>query len=338
MTNVDDMVNLELLRSQFRGCLLGCAVGDALGMPTEEGPSRQAGQTIREACGVDRVDGYLHSPNPDFLARGQYTDDTQQTICLAETYLETNGQFDPLRFYGKLKEAVSEKMRGVGPSTIRVLDALAAGREQDLLDGQLASGSPSNGGAMRISPAALLFHRNEDRLRQEVVKATLATHRHPRAVAGACAQAFLIASRVEQPTEHLDPVLLRRELVEFVTPVDAGLADILGGQRGEHVPGRSCRVEDTIPPVVEAFLSCPTSWAEGVLGQVNSDGDTDTKASMLGSVLGVHNGIEAIPSDWIEDLENGRKGRDYLFLLADALLRLSLRLAEPEGARDTKGK
>ena len=47
---------------------------------------------------------------------------------------------------------------------------------------------------------------------------------------------------------------------------------------------------------------------------------------MLGSVLGVHNGLDAIPAGWLEGLENDHKGRDYLFLLADALLLLSLRL------------
>ncbi len=331
---MEESVNLELVCSQFRGCLLGGAVGDALGMPMEEGPSRPAGHTILEACGVEWVDDYLHSPNPGFLRAGQYTDDTQQTICLAETYLETNGQFDAMRFYRKLAAAVREKMRGVGPSTIRVLDALTADRAQELLEGHLASGSPSNGGAMRVAPVALLFHRDTDRLRQEVLRATRATHRHPGAMAGACAQAFLIASRVGQPPEQLDPDQLRRQLVEFVSPVDAELADLLGGLPGDHVPGRSCWVEDTVPPVAEAFLSGPKTWADGVLEQVNSNGDTDTKASMLGSVLGVHNGLEAIPTGWIKRLENGHKGRDHLFLLADALLLLSLRLAEPDMASE----
>jgi len=34
------------LSSKFQGCLLGGAIGDSLGMPTEVGPSRKPGQTI----------------------------------------------------------------------------------------------------------------------------------------------------------------------------------------------------------------------------------------------------------------------------------------------------
>ncbi len=323
---MDQYVNLEHLRSQYRGCLLGGAVGDALGMPTEEGPSRPPGQTIRQACGVDRVEEYLDSPSTGFLEAGQYTDDTQQTICLAETLLESDGQFHARRFFDRLSAAVKGKMRGVGPSTVRVLGALSDGLVEELLDGQLASGSPSNGGAMRVAPLALLWHHDIQRLRQEVVRATSATHRHPRAMAGACAQAFLIASRVGRPPEQFDPENLRCPLVALVAPLDAGLADMLASP-GSVAPGRTCRVEDTVPPVVEAFLRAPASWSDAVLEQVNSDGDTDTKASMLGSALGAHHGVEAIPARWIDGLENGHKGRDYLFLLADALLLQWLRLA-----------
>lgn len=329
----EDIVNEKLLRSQFRGCLIGGAVGDALGMPTEEGPSRPPGRSIQETFNVDRVVDYIDSPNPKFLKAGQYTDDTQQTICLAETLLEGNGRFEPRRFFDKLSEAVRGKMRGVGPSTMRVLDALAAGHVQELLQGQFTSASPSNGGAMRIAPVALLFHHDTVELRRQVVQVTRVTHNHPVAIAGACAQAFLIASRVGERPESLDPGRLRQELAAFVAPVHEGFAEQLAGQGAGRAPGRSCWVEDTVPPVVDAFLSGPESWEDGVLEQVNSDGDTDTKASMLGSVLGAHHGLEAIPGGWIERLENDHKGREHLFLLADELLLVWLRMA---GAGDSK--
>jgi len=313
-------LDLEWMRAQFRGCLLGGAVGDALGMPAEEGPSRTPGRSIPETFGVDRVEDYIDSPNPDFLKAGQYTDDTQQTICLAETLLESNGHFEPRRFFDKLAEAVRGKMRGVGPSTTRVLDALAGGNIQGLLQGQFTSASPSNGGAMRIAPVALLFHHDKAKLRHQVVQSTRVTHSHPIALAGACAQTFLIASRVGEPPGSLDPDALRAQLVEFVAPIHEGFAELLLGQATGGAPGRSCWVKDTIPPVVDAFLLEPESWAAGVLDQVNSNGDTDTKASMLGSVLGAQHGLEAIPGGWIERLENGHKGRDHLFHLADALM------------------
>ena len=43
------------LLSKFQGCLLGGAIGDSLGMPTEVGSSRKPGETIAETCGVEQV-------------------------------------------------------------------------------------------------------------------------------------------------------------------------------------------------------------------------------------------------------------------------------------------
>ena len=180
------------------------------------------------------------------------------------------------------------------------------------------------GGAMRIAPVALLFHHDTAQLRRQVVQATRVTHSHPVAVAGACAQAFLITSRIGERPKSLDPVELRHALAAFVAPIHEGFAELLAEHPAGCTPGRSCWVKDTVPPVVDAFLSEPESWAAGVLEQVNSNGDTDTKASMVGSALGAHHSLEAIPVGWIERLENSHKGRDHLFFLADALMQLWL--------------
>ena len=305
-------------RSQFRGCILGGAIGDALGMPTEEGPSRPVGVSVEQACGVPWVSDYLDSPNPQFSRAGEYTDDTQQVVCLAETLLEADGHFEPLLFPQKLEAAVNHKMRGIGPSTKRALQAIASGQTTALLDGELVSQSPSNGGAMRIAPLALLHHADLEQLRERVVTVTRLTHGHPRAVAGACAQAFLVASRVGQSPESLEPARLRGRLVDFVRPVDPVFADLLSAPLDDGY-GNSCFVDDTVPPVVDGFFASADNYADGVLAQVNSNGDTDTKASMLGGVLGTHLGVEAIPTRWVAGLENGPNGRDHLLRLADAL-------------------
>jgi ADP-ribosylglycohydrolase len=261
---------------------------------------------------------YMDSPNPRFLKAGEYTDDTQQVICLSETLLDGNGHFEPMVFLEKLHSAVSSKKRGVGPSTQRVLDAIDSGQQRELLDGRFTSANPSNGGAMRIAPLALLYHRDMVQLRAKVVEVTKVTHSHPRAITGACVQAFLVASRVGRIPETLEPARLRRQLVDFVSPVDLEFAELLA-EPIDYGFGNSCWVDDTVPPVVDAFFASPDIYAKGVLDQVNSNGDTDTKASMLGSLLGVHLGFEAIPEQWLNGLENGLKGRDHLLLLADAL-------------------
>ena len=68
-------------RSRVRGCLLGGAIGDALGAPTE---FLSLG-TIRSRWPPDGVNGF----EPAYgLAGGAITDDTQMTLFTAEVMIE----------------------------------------------------------------------------------------------------------------------------------------------------------------------------------------------------------------------------------------------------------
>ncbi len=310
------------LSSKFRGCLLGGAIGDSLGMPTEVGPSREPGQTIVESCGVEQVTTYLDSPNPYFLKAGEYTDDTQQTICLAKTFLEGNGNFSGLVFIEKLKDSIENKMRGTGPSTKHILQARSIDQLQDDLSGFILAGKyPTNGGAMRIAPVALLYYWNQSMLFEKVVEATKITHGHPTSIAGACVHAFMIAKLLTSQRETFDISGLRREVASFIEPIDSELAEHI--KPGKMRSGNGCLVIETVPNVLNAFLNQPNDYLSGVLEQVNSDGDTDTKASMIGNLLGAWNGVQVIPQYLIDGLENGEKCKDYIVSLADRLWELS---------------
>ena len=73
----------KLTIDRFAGCLLGLAVGDALGAPLEfKAPGTFEPLTDMIAGGEFK------------LERGQYTDDTSMALCLAES-LYQKGQFDP---------------------------------------------------------------------------------------------------------------------------------------------------------------------------------------------------------------------------------------------------
>ena len=309
------------LLSKFQGCLLGGAIGASLGMPTEVGSSRKPGETIAETCGVEQVTTYLNSPNPDFLKAGEYTDDTQQTICLAETFLDGNGNFSGIVFADKLKDSIDKKMRGIGPSTKRIFQALSNGQIQNVVLGSMASKYPTNGGTMRIAPVALLYYWDPKILFEKVVEATKITHGHPTSIAGACVHAFMIAKTLTSQREAFDISSLRHEVASFIEPIDSEMAEHIELSRKRS--GNGCLVIETVPEVLNDFLNQPNDYLTGVLEQVNSDGDTDTKASMIGNLLGAWNGIQTIPQYLINGLENGEKGKNYIVSIADRLLELS---------------
>ncbi len=66
-----------MTRSRYRGCLLGLAIGDALGTTVEFRPP-----------GSFPFHSDMAGEGPFGLAPGQWTDDTSMALCLAESLFE----------------------------------------------------------------------------------------------------------------------------------------------------------------------------------------------------------------------------------------------------------
>jgi len=307
------------MKDRFKGALLGLAVGDALGMPVEG----MSASTIRARYGEVRE--FLAAPRRA-LGPGQFTDDTQMTLALAESIVE-RGRVDPAHVAGRFMAWLdSGDVRGIGRSTLRSLLRLKAGvpwRES----GEQGKWAAGNGAAMRIAPVGLLHCRRLERLRQDVHDVSIITHRNPEAVAGALAVAYAVARLVtgaKPSPDFLDDVAsfvghnpvserLRkaRELLSQGTPAEKALASL----------GTSGYVVETVASALYAFLSSPDDFEETVVTAVMAGGDTDTVAAIAGAISGAHNGVAGIPSRWRERVE----GASRLAHLAERIYELALR-------------
>ena len=143
---------------RVRGCLLGMAVGDALGAPLEGLSSQQ----IRTHYGrvrnyVDGVQAWKRKPYR-WRLQGLYSDDTQQALALCDVLLDYR-RVDPERLADLYLALMTPKgsfvgaHRGIGRSFRQVLAALERGVPAHLT-GQPTAGI---GAAMRIAPVALYF-------------------------------------------------------------------------------------------------------------------------------------------------------------------------------------
>lgn len=63
---LEDHFPLSML-GHFSGCLLGGAVGDSLGMPTDHGPARKVGESIHDVLGVEWVEKVIDHPRNEKL-------------------------------------------------------------------------------------------------------------------------------------------------------------------------------------------------------------------------------------------------------------------------------
>jgi poly(ADP-ribose) glycohydrolase ARH3 len=298
------------LQKRFRGCLLGLAIGDALGATYEgESSSFIASRFPSPQALFDRDLGML-----------QYTDDTQMTIGVAEALLE-DGEIRVTTLCSKFVDNYVPA-RGYGRGVRRILDAMEEGRDYVAIAEQaFPGGSYGNGAAMRVAPLALLFGDNLQKLEEQVARQSEVTHRHPLANEGA--QIIAAAVTAVCGVDQLDkPAFLERiRLVCSQPPYMERwqrLSDVPPEQLAEF--GNGIEAAESVMTAVACFLAWPESYMNAVGNAILLGGDTDTIAAMTGAISGAYLGVEAIPSAALAKLENDGKGRDYLFTLADRLL------------------
>ncbi len=316
------------LRDKFVGVLVGIHTGDALGMPVE-------GFSIDKIRGsFSKIEGFINSR----LGIGTYTDDTQMTIGVAESLID-NRDFDgddmSWRFIRNF-----EITRGYGPGTIQTLIRIRKGSEWDKASKAVfLEGSFGNGSSKRIAPIALLYGEDTAVLLEQARKTSIITHSHPLGINGAQLQAFAVAKAL-----HLDPGVdvesNRQTFMNAVLEFSNLLADpypermdiirdfMNRNPSEEEIIAKLGNNEvsvNSVPTALYCSLRHLDDFRAGVLMAVNLGGDTDTIGAMTGAILGAYNGINSIPADWMEKLENGDKGRDYIITLGEMLFELYIK-------------
>lgn len=305
------MTRRPSMKEHFAGCLLGLAVGDALGSHFEG----QSSDWIQNRY-----------PNPEALitnspeAPWRYTDDTQMTIGVAEALLK-----DRRIVERTLCEAFVENYdprRGYGRGARVILEAMEKGQDYRHRASTLfPGGSFGNGAAMRVAPVGLLFHRNTDRLWEQAELSALPTHVHPLGIEGARLLALAVAMAL-----HAHPFdrgsflteLQRRALtVEFEQRLDN--AQHVRGHGDLARLGNGIAAQDSVVTAIACFAMWPNSYEQVVANSILLGGDTDTIAAMAGAISGAHLGVGAIPAHLLDSLEDGHKGKSYIARLAEQL-------------------
>lgn len=289
---------------QYVGCLVGLAVGDALGYPVEGLSLRQ----IREQYGPiglgDFVSRHGHPP-------GSYSDDTQLTLAVARALLEAGEKSDQELIKAMAAQFVAwykspEMARGPGLSTMAACANLARGIPWNQSGIREAKGC---GAAMRVAPLGLYYYRDAERLQQVAEQSARLTHLHPTGVAAAVVNAHAISRVLEKaPVETL-----LDELLQLAGPLSGELETALdkvrecadaGPETAFAAIGETGSGEEVLASALFCFLRSPEDYRATVLAGVNSSGDSDSIAAMAGALSGAYNGIDAIPERWARGVEN----------------------------------
>ncbi|HEY0970872.1 MAG TPA: ADP-ribosylglycohydrolase family protein [Gemmatimonadales bacterium] len=328
-------------REHVRGCLLGGAVGDALGAPVEF----MTLDAIRARHGADGI----RELDEAYGRVGAITDDTQMTLFTAEGLLRASARLHERGLCHPPSQAYQSYLRWLSTQGVAVkappgleldtgwlvqvralharrgpgntcLSALASGRmgtiEEPLND------SKGCGGVMRVAPAAVLHFGEPFRLGAEVAATT---HGHPSGYLAAGAMTEILAHLLDgaalEPAVHaaLDR-LAREQGHEETTAALRGALDAWheGAPSAERVErlGAGWVAEEALAIAVYCALSAGDDFAAGARLAVNHSGDSDSTGAVTGNLLGALLGASAIPERWLEQLELRREIEE----IADDLL------------------
>jgi ADP-ribosylglycohydrolase len=301
------------------GCLVGVAVGDAMGMP-----SYFTYQENLQKLG--KITEFLDAPNDHPIHRGfvagQVTDDTQQTLCildslLAEGRLTSEGVARSLiKWY---TEMGGSSMEYIGPTSSHAIRALIEGKNLE----EAGKYGYTNGAAMRICPVGFLHPGDLKETVDEVEKACLPTHNTNIAISGASAIACAVsacASASPDPDQVVDAAITGARLgknrgLKFLGPsiekrIELALQIIKktksrakAYQEIYQLFGAGLPIYDVVPVAIAIFYGEKGDPVPAVLIAANYGGDADTVGAMVGGICGAFSGIEAFPRQYIEKIE-----------------------------------
>lgn len=313
-------------RNNYQGCLLGGAIGDALGWPIEFASI----ENIKSRYGKNGICDF----DKRSKEKAEITDDTQMTIFTADGLLKSAlKEFDENKapdmdfVLDSYYDWLDTQNRGFKPkdkgwiSNIpdlyasrapggTCLSALHSGKKGSME--KPLNNSKGCGGVMRVAPAGLMYYKNPEIAFETAAKCAALTHGHKDGYLSAGVQGAIIANLVQGKSieesvnnsieilkgyeggkDTLNLLERAKELANSDIDSQEAIKQLGGGWVGD----------EAIAISVYCALKSPEDFEKAVLMSVNHSGDSDSTGAITGNIMGAYLGADKIPSKWKENVE-----------------------------------
>lgn len=314
--------------------LTGLAIGDALGAPFEFLTHEEITKAVEEKrWNFEYQETSIWSNKT--LKPGQYTDDTLMALALSKS-LKEHKQYSIIRTSKKYLEWYeSGDLRGIGTQTSKALNRLKAGvspygksgevsQEKGLFIRKNWKRDPShcgNGTAMRIAPLGVFYRKYPELIKMHAEDDAIITHDHPTAEDASFAVAYLTAllaegELAENAVQQVIGALLNNNSLVKKSLKQAwelsredrfhhGFGLSMNSWEDALVLGTDGTAHETVGSAVFCFLHYyDMGFRDVVVNAIRMGGDTDTRAAIAGAFAGAYFGLENIPKNYLEGLEN----------------------------------
>lgn len=290
---------------RFRGCLLGLAIGDAVGT-TVEFQGRGSFSPVKDMVGG----------GPFNLKSGQWTDDTSMALCLATSLVKVGGfdAIDQMNRYCNWYEHGYLSSTGecfdIGNTVSQALDQYK--RSGNPFSGSTNPRSAGNGCLMRLAPIPMFYFPDRDRVLHFSGESSRTTHGAAECIDASRLLGDILFHALSRASKT--EILFGNDPRIVVLPSIQAIAD--GEYRSKTV--NNIRGAGYVVESLEAALWCfwtTETYQEAVLAATNLGDDADTTSAICGQVAGAYYGESSIPNHWLRQLTM----RNEITELADQL-------------------
>lgn len=301
--------------NQYLGAIIGHAVGDAMGFPTEF--------SKREELLKNPVIEMIDSPDVGQPA-GSWSDDTAMEIATIDSFIQKK-YFDYKDIMDKWVKWISKSEYtptgvafDIGRTCLKAIKKYCNGTAP-LQCGSTSINENGNGSLMRILPVALYAYSkklDDTSIRKLTDEVSSLTHAHEVSRLGCYIYVQFIISLLKgfakedsyRYIQNLDYSAYDKNAINLYGRI---LNEKIEGQILDNIKS-SGYIVDTLESAMWIFMNAQ-HYKEAIIASTNIGGDTDTIGAIVGSMAGIYYGFEDIPSSWLDKLQR----KDYLMELVD---------------------
>lgn len=297
---------------RFKGCLIGLALGDALGVPFEFWKKENVVEYFKNRDFEMKNFSYGDINFP----AGFYSDDTAMTICLAESLLEKgfdlDDQWEKYRkwYLQGYATPFDDRCYGIGQQTLKAL--------LDKIDFKKMDGSNEraggNGSLMRCAPIGLYYQNQHVEIENKSLQASYLTHNY-RLSGWTCVILNTIISFIINGYDKKQIISEIKNLYKNTAPNEIiELLEIDYNSMNEFIHNVSGYSIDTLKIALWSWLTSE-NYLESIKKVILLGNDTDTFGAVTGAIAGCYWGYDSIPSEYKLPV----KKHDYIVNLAEKL-------------------
>lgn len=306
---------MNIQNNQYLGAIIGHAVGDAMGFPTEF--------SKREELLQNPVIEMIDSPDVGQPA-GSWSDDTAMEIATIDSFIQKK-YFDYKDIMDKWVKWISKSEYtptgvafDIGRTCLKAIKKFCNGTAP-LQCGSTSINENGNGSLMRILPVALYAYSkklDDTSIHKLTNEVSSLTHAHEVSRLGCYIYVQFIICLLKGNTKqeaykHIQDLDYRSFRMDSIHHYARILNEQIEFQILDNIKSTGYIV-DTLVSAMWIFMNAQ-HYKEAIIASTNIGGDTDTIGAIVGSMAGIYYGFEDIPSSWLDKLQR----KDYLMELVD---------------------